>query len=401
LDSALIPSLVETRQNQGNQAAQRLFSSMILLSVLALLGLALLLGLLAPYYLPYLGSGFTAAKLRLTRDLLYILLPFIFFSGVAGSASALLNATEKFALPALAPLLTILVTILFVVCAPLEWGAVPLAGAVVAGSVLEAALLVTCLGRQEIRWKPHWGGLTPELSRVLGQFFPMAVGAFLMTSSGLVDQSMAAMLPQGSVSAMSYGNKIVAVVIAIATTALGTATLPYFSKMVAQKDWRGCRQTLKRYSLLIFAITVPPTLCLMVFSKALVRLFYQRGAFTGADTYLVSWVQICYSFQVPFYVLGALLVRFLSSVRRNDVVLWVAAVNLVLDIVLNLILMRWWGIAGIAMSSSLVCVVSLMVLGTWTIRFLARQHSTAQEQDLAPQTEMARSASGAPGHFAE
>jgi putative peptidoglycan lipid II flippase len=139
----------------------------------------------------------------------------------------------------------------------------------------------------------------------------------------------------------------------------------------------------------------------MVFSKALVRLFYQRGAFTGADTYLVSWVQICYSFQVPFYVLGALLVRFLSSVRRNDVVLWVAAVNLVLDIVLNLVLMRWWGIAGIAMSSSLVCVVSLMVLGTWTIRFLARQHSTAQEQDLAPQTEMARSASGSPGHFAE
>jgi putative peptidoglycan lipid II flippase len=74
----------------------------------------------------------------------------------------------------------------------------------------------------------------------------MAAGAFLMTSSGLVDQSMAAMLPQGSVSAMSYGNKIVAVVIAIATTGLGTATLPYFSKMVAQKDWRGCRQTLKR-----------------------------------------------------------------------------------------------------------------------------------------------------------
>jgi putative peptidoglycan lipid II flippase len=136
-----------------------------------LIALALLLGLLAPYYLPYLGSGFTAAKLRLTKELLYILLPFLFFSGVAGSASALLNATEKFALPALAPLLTILVTILLVVCAPQQWGAVPLAGAVVAGSVLEAAVLVTYLGRQEIRWKPHRDGLTSELSRVLGQFF--------------------------------------------------------------------------------------------------------------------------------------------------------------------------------------------------------------------------------------
>lgn len=102
--SALIPALVETRQNQGVEAAQKRFSSMMFLNVLALAALAILLGLLASY-LPCLASGFPAAKLRLTRELLYALLPFVSFSGFAGCASAALNASEKFALPAVAPLL--------------------------------------------------------------------------------------------------------------------------------------------------------------------------------------------------------------------------------------------------------------------------------------------------------
>src|SRR5260370_22282472 len=88
--SVLIPALVKTRQKQGAEAAQKLFSGMMLLSVLALTAIAALLGLLARYYLPYLGSGFSEAKLRLTRDLLYVLLPFVFFSGFAGCASAAL-----------------------------------------------------------------------------------------------------------------------------------------------------------------------------------------------------------------------------------------------------------------------------------------------------------------------
>src|SRR5260370_1425505 len=131
--SALIPALMKTRQKQGAEAAQKLFSGMMLLSVLALTALAALLGLLAPYYLPYLGSGFSAATLRLTRDLRYLLLPFVFFCGFAGCASAALNSAENFALPALAPLLTTLATVLWIGFGPRNWGPFLLAGGGVAG----------------------------------------------------------------------------------------------------------------------------------------------------------------------------------------------------------------------------------------------------------------------------
>jgi putative peptidoglycan lipid II flippase len=386
LGAALIPTFVETRQNQGNEAAQKLFSSMMLLSLLVLATMAILLGSFAPYYLPYLGSGFSTEKLRLTGELLYTLLPFVLFSGIATCASSVMNAGEKFALPSLTPLMTPLIVILFIELGATNWGAFSLAGGIVAGSFLEAVLLSCALKAQGLQLTLRWNGLDPKLRSVLGQYAPMLAGAFLMGGTSVVDQSMAAMLPKGSVAALGYASKIVTAITSVGGMALSTAVLPYYSRMVARNDWNGFRNTLKRYFVLVFTITIPITLGLMLLAKPLIRLLFQRGAFTSADTQLVSWVQVCYSIQIPFYVGGFLFVRFISSIKRNDVLMYGAGINLILDIVLNLLLMRVWGVAGIALSTSLVYAVSFTFLGAYSIKLLAQRQSSAlsavQEQGV-------------------
>src|SRR5437899_7012047 len=99
LTSTMIPAMVEARERRGEEGAQQLFSSMMVLSLLALVAVGVLLGIAAPLYLPLLASGFSLAKLHLTRKLLYALLPFAVFSGFSGCAAAVLNARERFALP--------------------------------------------------------------------------------------------------------------------------------------------------------------------------------------------------------------------------------------------------------------------------------------------------------------
>jgi putative peptidoglycan lipid II flippase len=377
LGVALIPTFVEIRQKQGDEAAQRLFSSMMLLSLLVLVAVVILLGLLAPYYLPYLGSGFPTAKLRLTRELLYMLLPFVFFSGIATYASYILNAGEKFALSSLTPLVTPLAVILFILLGPGSWGPFSLAAGTVVGSFCEAALLICTLRIYGMRLTLRWNGLDSGVRSVLGQYTPMLAGSFLMGATTVVDQSMAAMLHGGSVAALGYANKVVTPFAGIGALALSTAVLPYFSKMVADKDLQGCRHTLKRYSTLVALVTVPTTLALIFFSEPLVRLLFQRGSFTSADTRLVSLVQICYSIQIPFYIWGMLFVRFLSSMRRNDVLMYGAVISLLLDVSLNLALMKVWGVAGIALSTSLVYGASFIYLSLCSIKLLAQERSTA------------------------
>jgi putative peptidoglycan lipid II flippase len=383
LATALIPVFVEIRHREGVEAAQELFSSVLVLNTVTLFLIAALLGLLAPLYLPYLGSGFSAAKLGLTRDLLLLLLPFIFFNGIASCVSGALNAGERFAAPSIVPIVTPLVVIASLELSGKNWGAFALAGGTVAGSIIEAGLLVQALKTRGIRFAIRWTGLTPAVRSVLRQYTPMLAGSLLIGSTLVVDKAMAAMLSSGSVAALSYANKIISAVFAIGATALSTATFPYFSKMVTLMDWNGCRNTLKRYTGLVVATTVPLTLGLMILSKPIVRLLFQRGAFTSADTDLVSWVQICYLIQVPFYILGLLFVRFLSAVRRNEVLMYGAGISLVLDVILNLIFMRRWGVAGIALSTSAVYFCSFLYLTVCSLKVLRESEDISGARSLA------------------
>jgi putative peptidoglycan lipid II flippase len=244
-NSAMIPTFIQVRDGEGKDAAQRLFSSFMVISLGLLVGVSVVVGILAPYFLPLLGSGFGPAKLMLTRQLLYALLPFIALSGLAVTWTGILNAGERFGLPALSLVLSPLSIIAFLLLLGRSWGIFSLAAGTVTGVVLQAAVLGWMLSKRGVRLEPRWHGLDPGLRRVIGQYAPMLACALLMGSSDLVNQSMAAMLEPGSVAALNYARKVVSVFIVVGATPLGTAALPYFSQMVADRDWMGCRRTLK------------------------------------------------------------------------------------------------------------------------------------------------------------
>lgn len=373
VSAALVPVLVETRQREGVAAGQQLLSSVMLLTGAALVAVALLLALLARLYLPWLGHSFPLQKQLLTREFLYFLAPWLVLSGLATFMACILNAIEKFAVPALVPILTPTAILLCIALWTRASSGFALALGTVAGSFLEAALLYYLVKKHQILGVLRWRGFDPRVRAVLSQTGPMMAGCLLMGATPVVDQFMAAMLGSGNVSALSYGSKVPAALLAIGATALSTATLPYFSRMAAENDWQGCRHTLKRYVALVFSAAVPVTLLLFVFSKPLVRVLFQRGAFTSMDTEVVGQVQRFYCLQIPFYVLSMLFVRFVSSVRRNDLLMYAAAINLTIDIVMNLILMRVWGIAGVALSTSSVALVSAVFLGACTFRLLSQR----------------------------
>jgi len=116
-----------------------------------------------------------------------------------------------------------------------------------------------------------------------------------------------------------------------------------------------------------------PHLALVVFSHPLIRILFQRGAFTAADTGVVSRVQAFLSLQIPFYFLTILGVRLISALKRNWVLMVVSGVNMVLNIVFNLILMRYMGVAGIALSTSFVYLVACTLVYASIARSLWRR----------------------------
>jgi putative peptidoglycan lipid II flippase len=372
-NSAVIPTFIEVRERGGSEAAQRLFSGAMVWSLAMLGAISLLLATLAPWYLPLLGSGFTASKLLLTRKLLYFLLPLIVMSAITVNGTAVLNAGDRFALPALLPILAPLGGLTFLFAFGRLWSIYALAAGTVVGTALQAWGLALTARSHGISLRPRWYGLDPKLRQVIGQYVPMVAGALLMGTTDLVDQGMAAMLPPGSVSALGYARKIVNVLVVVGAMPLGAAALPYFSEMVAKQAWGSCRRTLRTYSGLVVLVTVPITVGLFVFAQPLVRTLFQRGAFTAHDTAVVAQTEAWLALEIPFYVLATLGVRLVSALKRNGALMAIAAWNTVLNAVLNWVLMRRYGVAGIALSTSIVYLVSCSLIFCFTYLIIGRK----------------------------
>lgn len=371
LASAFLPTYVRVREREGIACAHRLFSSasFLLIGLLAACSLFLCLG--GYLAMPLLGSGFTPSQLAQARSLFLILVPVLLIKGVSTVWAAGLNAINRLALPASSPALVPGAVVLLLLLDP-KPDIYRVAVGLVLGYAIEAAVLAVSSHRHGFVLIPRWYGFTPELRQMIRQYAPVCAGSFIMSSTVLVDQAMAAALPQGNVSTLHFGSKLVMLVLSVAYVGLGTALLPHYSRMVARRDWLGIRATVRLYASVIIACSIPLIMILVWFGEPLIGMLFQRGEFSAADRAHVARVQIFYALQIPFYLLNTLLVRLISSLRANHILMWGAALNLPVNIVLNYVFMQRWGVAGIALSTSVVYLLSCIFLTLMILRY--RRH---------------------------
>jgi putative peptidoglycan lipid II flippase len=362
LNAALIPAYIQVRQNEGRESAKKLYESTLSISVFFLTGCMALVVFAAPFYLKFLASGFSPEKLQLTLNLLYVASLSIVLSSVSAIRSAILNAIEKFAVPSFVPVVTPLLTIFLVFVGGRYLGIYTLALGLVFGQIIESTVLGSALRRHGISTYFGWHGMDANLRKVVGQLFPMAAGTFLMGSNLLVDQAFAASLSSGSVSILNYGNKVISFPLHIASAAIGASVLPYFSSIVAAQDRSAGFLLFKKYLKYIFLTSVPLSLLLAFFSVPLVHLLLQRGAFTEQDAEVTARVFTLGVLQIPFYLGIILSARLIAAFQANYILTRAALVNAVLNILMDYILTKFYGVAGIALSSTVVYFLLFLIL---------------------------------------
>jgi len=370
MNQSLVPTLVRVRAQQGHERAQQLLSNSMLWMCVLLGAVSVLAGLGAKGMFPLIASHFPPEKLALSIRLFYAMLPLVLITGVASNCTAVLNTFDRFALPALAPMAISLAIIAGTLALGGKLGIWALVYSTLAGSLTHAAVVAWMMNVHGYKLRLRWHGMTEGTREVAGQYGPVLLGGILASGGLLVDQSMAASLTSGSVAALVYANRFVSVVLTLLAGAVGTAVAPYFSHMVAASDWKGCRHTLKTWVRLTAAVSVPIAAGLIAGSHLLIRVAFERGAFGKQDTAVVAPVLAMYAIQIPFFVCSRVFYRFLVAMRRTDLILYCGMLNLALDVVLNLALMRFFGVAGIALATSLWTVSTFFFLWYWTRRLL-------------------------------
>ena len=264
-DAAVVPSFIAALQNRGREAAHALFAQFLAFTILLLVGSAVILTAIFPLVVHHLASSFGPAKIELTLRLFHIVVAVIVVGGIASVLSATLNALESFSLVSLTPALTpLLMSALLLARRGLTIE--QLAAMYLVGAACEAAVLATALWRRGLAPVRIRFTVTDETRRMIRQYATMVIGSLLMMLTVVVDQTMAAMLGAGAPASLNYAAKVVGFGTGIASVTVGTAVMPYFSRMVAAARWGELRHSLRSIVLLIVSITIPIAAILAFFS---------------------------------------------------------------------------------------------------------------------------------------
>ena len=369
IGTVMVPSLLGVFEG-GREKAQELIRACSTVILCGMTALCLIVFVSAGSYLPLVGWGFPAAKISQSRYILMMVLPLLFFSGFVILGNSILNARQRFALPALAQAAVPVVAILTLYLLAGWIGIYAMAIGTCLGQVVN--LLVVCLyvRREGFSMLPELrpGAIRETLRRsserlkgLLSQYAPLVFSSIFVSVALPVNNAIAASLSAGSVSAFNLGTKFIVFFTGLISTGVSTVMLPYFASYFVSNRIVDARRELSLFLFLGTVVPIPLTLIVFFFTGSIVKLMFGGGAFTVADTFTVTAVIEYGMVQLPFFCTNMLFSRFANARQKNALIMISSLAGLILNIVLNFVFIRYMGLAGISLAVS-VSMIGATVL---------------------------------------
>jgi putative peptidoglycan lipid II flippase len=180
----------------------------------------------------------------------------------------------------------------------------------------------------------------------------------------VVDTLLATTLAEGSVTALRLGNRLSLQPLGIFVAAIATVTLPALAEHAAREDRDLFMHDLSFALKLTMTFMIPSTIAVLVMGTPIVRLFFERGEFTAArSTPMTSTTFICYSLGLVSYGGTKVITQAFYSLKDTKTPVKIGIVVVVANVVLNLILVRVLGLAGLALATTFSATLGFVLLG--------------------------------------
>lgn len=338
---------------------------LIFLSLLVLIAIYFagpIVTLLAPDFSQIVG------KVALTEKLTRIMLPFMVFISLSAVVMGMLNTKGKFFIPALASsffnLGSILggVSLAFILPRFGQPAIVGMAFGTLFGGILQFAIQLPTLHRTGFRYRPQLNLKDKGLHQILKLMIPATIGLSATQLNIFINTNFASSCAEGSVSWLHYAFRLVQLPIGIFGVALSIAMLPVLAKQAANKQIGEMRETVVSTLIMVFALTLPATAGLILLASPIIRIIFEHGAFTAADTLATANTLVFYAIGLFAYSANKILVPAFYALgkTRYPVIGSFLAVGLNI-VIINLTIDSYQHLA-IALSTSCTMIANFLFL---------------------------------------
>ncbi|MBI4673198.1 MAG: murein biosynthesis integral membrane protein MurJ [Chloroflexi bacterium] len=367
---AVTPALIPLLARHDHQSTDKFFNLLFTLAALVLLAVTLVVAGLAIPLVTFLAPGADSARIALAARLVVITSPALWLMGAAALLGALANARGSFGVPALTTVLVnsgmVVAVLLSARGAQIEW----VGWGMVAGSALLFTLQWWHLRRHGWRYTPRFArdATTQEFLRL---FLPLFVFVLLAQAVPIVERRLSAGFPDGQLSHIAYAGKLYQIPSLLVPTSFAVVLFPALVQTLHQARAGAFVETLRDGVRSILFVMLPLSLVFVFAAPALVRVIFQRGEFSPADTAATAVLLRVYSLAIVPAGLLLVLTRAFHARREMMTTLWLGILNTALYVAAAALLLAWTGLLALPLAfvlSQLFGVVSMAVVLMWRLR---------------------------------
>lgn len=366
LSAAFIPIFTEYlakgEEEEGWKVASTFINiTVILLAIFTVLGMTFAKGV-ALWEAPH----FKAEKMLLLVKLTRIMFPAVCFTALAGLMGGVLNSYKHFLAPALGPVFYNIAIILGAFFLGPRYGIMGMAIGVVAGAIgnflIQMSFLRTVGGN---RFRFGYIDLRNSgFRRMLILMVPALVGLSATQANIWITNVMASSLPEGSITALRFANRLIQLPIGIFASSIAMAFFPMLSGLAAEKKMDSFKDTLSLSLRSIFFLLLPAAAGLIVLRTPIVKILFEGQQFTPKDTALTAYALLFYGMAVFAHAAILMLPRAFYALQDTLTPVLVSVFSVSMSILMNWIFLKFTalGVGGFALSFSIMGLLNMLLL---------------------------------------
>ncbi|RPF54192.1 murein biosynthesis integral membrane protein MurJ [Aquisalibacillus elongatus] len=333
-------------------SGRRVFQQYSFLFITISFGLLTAILLLIQPIVMVIAPGFNSQESLVTSWLSVIIIPVLIFMTLNSLTQVIFHANDHFTPPAVGPVVNNVVTILIIVMFYSTFHIYSVALGILVGSIGQFLYQFSIVKEKSLLWPSFKNVHFKSQLKKLKPIFPIIIAALALQLNLLVDRVVASFLDEGGIAALNYSYRLLWIPLSILLMPITTIFYPKMTRALKLNNLNYYRELIANGFNVILLIALPIMLVMLLESDSIIKIVYERGAFSVEATVRTSGALLFYTVGLLFFATREYFVHHFYAHERYRNVMYGSLIGVTINILLSVILAQYIGINGIAVATS-------------------------------------------------
>lgn len=362
LGTVLIPMYFDVNSSLGETKALNFVNNVFNIVIIICILLSILGVVFAEQLVKIFAIGFEGETLKVSVDFTRILISGIVFTGLSYIMTAYLQIKDKFTIVGLISIPKNIIIIISITLSVKYNSPYIMIWGTLVGLSTEFLFQLPFSIKNGYKYKLDINIKDKYIKKMVWMIGPVLIGVAVNQINAMVDRALASTLVEGSISALNYANKLNGFVMALFIASISAVIYPMLSKLSSENEKDKFIKSVVSSINSVILLVMPISAGSIVLSTPIVRLLFQRGEFDTRATSMTAIALVMYSIGMVAFGLRDILGKIFYSLNDTKTPMINGAIAMVMNIIINLMLIKYFKLAGLALATSISAIICIFLL---------------------------------------